>query len=130
MMRTTSFLTRSTQCLASERTSLLYHTSEAQWNYTDTIITINLDFVICNVLCCVLHCLLTGRMYELPANLPIDRTLEITVMDHDLLSANDLIGKTTIDLENRYLTKHLALCGLPQSFHKLVNTQIPTRWNN
>ena len=68
-------------------------------------------------------------MYELPANLPIDRTLEITVMDHDLLSANDLIGKTTIDLENRYLTKHLALCGLPQSFHKLVNTQIPTRCN-
>ena len=60
-------------------------------------------------------------MYELPANLPIDRTLEVTVMDHDLLTANDLIGKTTIDLENRYLTKHMALCGLPQSFHKLVN---------
>ena len=65
-------------------------------------------------------------MYELPANLPIDRTLEITVMDYDLLSANDLIGKTTIDLENRYLTKHLALSGLPQSFHKLVNIQVPT----
>jgi len=60
-------------------------------------------------------------MYELPANLPIDRTLEVTVMDHDLLTANDLIGTTKIDLENRYLTKHMALCGLPTSFHKLVN---------
>ena len=65
-------------------------------------------------------------MYELPANLPIDHTLEITVMDHDLLSANDLIGKATIDLENHYLTKHSALCGLPQSFHKLVSIQVPT----
>ena len=66
-------------------------------------------------------CFITDRMYELPANLPIDRTLEVTVMDHDLLTANDLIGKIKIDLENRYLTKHMALCGLPQSFHKLVN---------
>ena len=65
-------------------------------------------------------------MYELPANLPIDRTLEITVMDHGLLRANDLIGKTTIDLENRFLTKHLALYELPQSFHKLVSIQVPT----
>jgi len=62
-------------------------------------------------------------MFELPANLPIDRTLEITVMDHDVLTANDLIGSTTIDLENRYLTKFLALSGLPQNFSKLVNVE-------
>ena len=62
------------------------------------------------------------RMFELKANLPIDRTLEVIVMDHDLLSANDLIGATTIDLENRYLTKHMALSGLPKSFHKLVSS--------
>ena len=65
-------------------------------------------------------CVLIDRMYELPANLLIDRTLEFTVMDHDLLSANDLISKTEIDLENHYLTKYMALCGLSQSFHKLV----------
>ena len=65
-------------------------------------------------------------MYELPANLPIDRTLEIAVMDHDLLSANDLIGKTTIDLENCYLKKYLTLYEPPQSFHKLVSIQVPT----
>ena len=71
------------------------------------------------------HVFLTDRMYQLPATIPIDRTLEITVMDRDVLS-DDLIGKTTIDLENRYLTKHMAHCGLPQSFHKLVNVPVPS----
>ena len=68
---------------------------------------------------------LTDRMYQLPATIPIDRTLEITVMDRDVLS-DDLIGTTTVDLENRYLTKHMAHCGLPKSFHKLVNVPVPT----
>ena len=71
------------------------------------------------------HVFLTDRMYQLPATIPIDRTLEITVMDRDVLS-DDLIGTTTIDLENRYLTKHMARCGLPKSFHKLVNVPVPT----
>ena len=52
----------------------------------------------------------------MPANLPIDHTLTVTVMDYDRTSANDLIGETTIDLENRYLTKYKALCGLPETF--------------
>ena len=56
------------------------------------------------------------RLYELPANLPVDHTLTVTVMDYDRTSANDLIGETTIDLENRYLTKYKALCGLPETF--------------
>ena len=67
-------------------------------------------------------CVLIDRMYELPANLLIDCTLEITVMDHNLLSANEFISKTKIDLKNCYLTKYMALCGLSQSFHKLVIT--------
>lgn len=71
-----------------------------------------------------------GRLYELPANLPIDHTLTVTVMDYDRTSANDLIGETTIDLENRYLTKYKALCGLPETFsirglNNWRNTQLP-----
>lgn len=33
-----------------------------------------------------------GRVYELDAVLPFDRTLTITVMDHDYLTADDVIG--------------------------------------
>ena len=62
--------------------------------------------------CCVL-CL---RVYELKATLPSDSLLKVSVMDFDLVSADDLIGQTTIDLENRYLSKHRALCGLPETF--------------
>ena len=59
-----------------------------------------------------------GKMFELPALLPLDHTLTVTVMDWDRLSANDLIGETTIDLENRFLSQRRATCGLPESFSK------------
>ncbi len=35
---------------------------------------------------------LFGNVYELNALLPFDRTLTVTVMDHDYLSADDIIG--------------------------------------
>ncbi len=35
---------------------------------------------------------LFGNVYELNAFLPFDRTLTVTVMDHDYLSADDIIG--------------------------------------
>ena len=57
-------------------------------------------------------------MFELPATLPLDHTLKIQVMDYDRTSANDLIGETEIDLENRFLTQHRAICGLPETFAK------------
>ena len=59
-----------------------------------------------------------GKMFELPAVLPLDRTLTITVMDWDRGSAHDLIGETSIDLENRFLSHYRATCGLPESFSK------------
>jgi hypothetical protein len=69
---------------------------------------------------------LFGRMYEIPATLPLDHTLLIKVMDYDKTSANDLIGETTIDLENRFLTQHRAICGIPATFSK----RGPNRWRD
>ncbi|XP_071827267.1 myoferlin-like isoform X3 [Apostichopus japonicus] len=57
-----------------------------------------------------------GRVFELKTSLPSKKDLTITVMDKDLLSRDDLIGSTTIDLENRYLTAHRATCGLPATY--------------
>ena len=59
-----------------------------------------------------------GRMFELSATIPLDHTLTISVMDWDRLSADDLIGETSIDLENRLLSEHRALCGLPETYSK------------
>ena len=50
--------------------------------------------------------------------LPLNNNLKISVMDHDVLSADDEIGETVIDLENRYLTRHRAICGIPESYSR------------
>ena len=55
-------------------------------------------------------------MYEIPSTFPFDHTLTIEVKDNDRGSSDDLIGKTSIDLENRYLTQDRARCGIPKTY--------------
>ena len=56
------------------------------------------------------------RMFELKASIPLSKDLRVRVKDYDLLSSNDIIGQTTIDLENRYLSQFGGLVGLPLTY--------------
>ncbi|KAK2145131.1 hypothetical protein LSH36_700g01069 [Paralvinella palmiformis] len=57
-----------------------------------------------------------GRMFEIKATIPIVKDLYIRIKDYDLFGTDDVIGETVIDLENRFLTKFRAICGLPKTY--------------
>lgn len=67
-----------------------------------------------------------GQMFEFDTVLPIYKDLRIKVKDYDLMSSDDAIGETTIDLENRLLTKYRAVCGLPKTYC----VSGPTEWRD
>ncbi len=57
-----------------------------------------------------------SRMFELSCFMPQDKDLKIAVYDYDLLSRDEKVGETVIDLENRLLSRFRPSCGLPQTY--------------
>ncbi|KXJ78396.1 hypothetical protein RP20_CCG004777 [Aedes albopictus] len=60
---------------------------------------------------------LFGRRFVMHGRLPRDHNLKISVIDRDTCSPDDLIGTTTIDVEDRFRTRHFATFGLPQEYN-------------
>ncbi|KAK7584153.1 hypothetical protein V9T40_005116 [Parthenolecanium corni] len=57
-----------------------------------------------------------GKFFEIEATFPQDSMLTVQVLDWDLVGSDDLIGETRIDLENRFYSRHRAICGLPEKY--------------
>ncbi|KAK5854059.1 hypothetical protein PBY51_015161 [Eleginops maclovinus] len=57
-----------------------------------------------------------GRMFEMSCFMPQDKDLKIAVYDYDLLTRDEKVGETVIDLENRLLSRFRPCCGLPQTY--------------
>lgn len=57
-----------------------------------------------------------NSFFEFDVKFPYDSQLTVSVKDRDLLSNKRLIGKTVIDLEDRYYSDNYATCGIAKRF--------------
>lgn len=57
-----------------------------------------------------------SRVFELEAEFPRDHAVTVRLMDWDAAGRDDVIGETTIDLENRVFSRHMGGCGLQKRF--------------
>ena len=55
-------------------------------------------------------------MFEYDVTFPYDSQLTVSINDTSLLSGSYEIGRTNIDLENRYYSNCYALCGLQKRY--------------
>ena len=67
-----------------------------------------------------------GKMFEFESQLPREHEMRVIMMDHDATSADDLIGYTSVDIENRFLTSFQATCGIPK--HYFISG--PCKWRH
>uniref|UniRef100_A0A5F8GDE1 Fer-1 like family member 6 n=1 Tax=Monodelphis domestica TaxID=13616 RepID=A0A5F8GDE1_MONDO len=69
-----------------------------------------------------------GRSFEIQATFPKETLLIVRIYDHDMIGSDDLIGETKIDLENRFYSKHRAICGLQsqEGYNAWRDTSKPT----
>ncbi|KAK3090409.1 hypothetical protein FSP39_011632 [Pinctada imbricata] len=57
-----------------------------------------------------------GKCFEIEATFPMESLLTVQIYDWDLVGMDDLIGETKVDLENRYYSRHRALCGISAKY--------------
>lgn len=57
-----------------------------------------------------------GRCFEFEAKFPNESQLSISIKNWNFLEGTELIGQTTIDLEDRFYSDCYATCGLPKKF--------------
>lgn len=53
-----------------------------------------------------------ARLFEVTGTIPLEKDLRVTLLDYDVVPPDQEIGTTTIDLENRLLSRYRANCGL------------------